>query len=180
MDAANNTLSHLHLSEGPSKPADDSDAPRSHVFSDTPQETQLYSPLDVGKRQVRVMRILPGRRRRIECRSIVIELAWIAFCDALSYAWGDHNDRVDISVNVHTLSVTRNLYNALRCFRKDKTMTSSWIWVDSICINQADVAERGEQVKLMRHIYFEVRLVHVWLGTPDPPTHRLLDKLAVF
>jgi hypothetical protein len=45
--------------------------------------------------------------------------------------------------------------------------TSRLFWIDAICINQADNAERGHQVELMRQIYKAPANVLAWLGTPD-------------
>jgi hypothetical protein len=40
------------------------------------------------------------------------------------------------------------------------------MWIDAICINQADIAEREAQVKLMRRIYQQASTVVIWLGKP--------------
>ncbi|KAI1461666.1 heterokaryon incompatibility protein-domain-containing protein [Annulohypoxylon moriforme] len=37
-------------------------------------------------------------------------------------------------------------------------------WIDAICINQGDIKERTEQVKLMRRIYTTASMVRIWLG----------------
>ncbi|KAK0106269.1 hypothetical protein ONS96_003909 [Cadophora gregata f. sp. sojae] len=38
------------------------------------------------------------------------------------------------------------------------------IWIDAICVNQSDIDERNEQVRLMRRIYTETSRCFVWLG----------------
>jgi hypothetical protein len=38
------------------------------------------------------------------------------------------------------------------------------LWVDALCINQADIEERDEQVKKMGSIYSKARQVVIWLG----------------
>jgi hypothetical protein len=40
----------------------------------------------------------------------------------------------------------------------------SKIWVDSVCINQKDPAERSSQVAMMRDIYESSEEVVIWLG----------------
>lgn len=40
-----------------------------------------------------------------------------------------------------------------------------FIWIDALCINQADLKECSEQVKGMCDIYRSARRVHIWLGT---------------
>ncbi|OAQ66840.1 heterokaryon incompatibility protein (HET) domain-containing protein [Pochonia chlamydosporia 170] len=39
-----------------------------------------------------------------------------------------------------------------------------YLWIDQICINQADIQERGHQVSLMAEIYSKADSVYVWLG----------------
>ncbi len=41
------------------------------------------------------------------------------------------------------------------------------LWVDAVCINQADLKERGSQVQLMRRIYSSAETVLAWLGDND-------------
>ncbi|KAI0523661.1 heterokaryon incompatibility protein-domain-containing protein [Xylaria bambusicola] len=43
------------------------------------------------------------------------------------------------------------------------------VWVDAICINQDDLAERANQVKLMRKIYQAASTVKIWLGKEQKP-----------
>ncbi|EMT68770.1 Heterokaryon incompatibility protein 6, OR allele, partial [Fusarium odoratissimum] len=40
------------------------------------------------------------------------------------------------------------------------------LWIDAICINQADVDEKNTQVPLMQKIYGQGQNVLVWLGEP--------------
>lgn len=69
------------------------------------------------------------------------------------------------------MSITRNLYDALLRLRKpDDTLR---IWADALCINQNDMAERRQQVQLMRRIYQQCEKCLVWLGP-----HTELDGLA--
>jgi hypothetical protein len=47
---------------------------------------------------------------------------------------------------------------------------SQLLWIDAICINQANTAERNHQVNLMRSVYAQASIVLVWLGEVDPQT----------
>ncbi|ODA81712.1 hypothetical protein RJ55_00215 [Drechmeria coniospora] len=54
------------------------------------------------------------------------------------------------------------------------------IWADAICINQADVEEKGAQVTMMDRIYSNAAYVVAWLGPPDGQSEtglRTLDTL---
>ncbi|WYZ43182.1 hypothetical protein EsH8_VI_000881 [Colletotrichum jinshuiense] len=85
--------------------------------------------------------------------------------EALSYVWGDPSQRKNVKCSCHTVSVTKNLYDALQHFRlPDRELL---IWVDALCINQEDMEERAHQVQLMRGIYTRATRVVVWLGLDD-------------
>ena len=51
-------------------------------------------------------------------------------------------------------------------------------WIDALCINQDDVEEKNEQVKLMCKIYSKAKKVYAWLGKPDIASLNLLQKIA--
>lgn len=74
--------------------------------------------------------------------------------EALSCAWGESALERPPSILLnghHELTVTDNLYNALR--RLCRRFLPRTLWIDAICINQADVDERGHQVSMMRVVY---------------------------
>jgi len=94
--------------------------------------------------------------------------------EALSYAWGDLRDTEAVSVWLDqksdgpqqgSLQVTYPLAVALRHLRQsDKPRR---MWIDAICINQQDHAERSRQVLRMRDIFRLAIRVIVWLGLAD-------------
>ena len=93
--------------------------------------------------------------------------------DALSYCWGDKTLIRTIEVNGHPgFVVTSNLFAAIRRAR-DKTLPTV-IWVDMICIHQADLSERSQQVSMMREIFEQAQKVLCWLG-PCGSTAAVLD-----
>ncbi|CAI6332213.1 unnamed protein product [Periconia digitata] len=84
---------------------------------------------------------------------------------ALSYVWGDPNRRdAVITCNGAPLKITKSLQDALKEIRQTDESVS--IWADAICINQADLTERAEQVMHMASIYRDAWKVIVYLG-PD-------------
>ncbi len=86
---------------------------------------------------------------------------------ALSYVWGDASIRKEINVNGHTVSITSNLFSALRRIQdglESPNQSEVLLWADAICINQQDLSERSEQVQLMRSIYQQASLTVAWLG----------------
>lgn len=64
--------------------------------------------------------------------------------------------------------MTRNLHAALKRLRlPDKPRT---LWVDAICINEADLVEKSRQVALMGEIYSKTTRGIIFLGEePEEP-----------
>lgn len=62
--------------------------------------------------------------------------------------------------------MTNNLFDALQQFRaRDlERLTTFWLWADTVCINQADLAERGQQLAIMHRIFRKAFTVRIWLG----------------
>jgi len=57
------------------------------------------------------------------------------------------------------------------------------IWVDALCINQADLAERATQVQLMGRIYKSAHVVFAWVGKDDRLSvlaHSAVDMILDF
>lgn len=82
--------------------------------------------------------------------------------EALSYRWGDEisPDKIVLDTVEHT--VTQNLHDALEYFRIRKPGTP--LWIDALSINQLDVSEKNQQLKIMPHIYFRAVRILIWLG----------------
>jgi len=96
--------------------------------------------------------------------------------EALSYVWGDPHDTIPFSCAGRRLHVTRNLHAALRKMRMINDMRKhAPLWIDAVCINQANVDEKTVQVRLMGEIYAGASLVHIWLH--DVPRESVADTL---
>ena len=98
--------------------------------------------------------------------------------EAISYVWGSSQDRVDINCDGEMISATRNCDEVLRSLRGART--SRLLWIDAICINQNNMAERNQQVKIMGLIYRCAVRVLVWLGSGTPYSDSALKFLASF
>ena len=84
---------------------------------------------------------------------------------ALSYVWGSPTRSRLITLNGTTIPVTLNLYEALLHLRRSQRIKQGFkLWIDAICINQADINERSQQVARMRDIYALAWQVVLWLG----------------
>ncbi len=49
------------------------------------------------------------------------------------------------------------------------------LWIDARCINQADIAERNNQLRIMPHIYNRAHMVLAWLGTAKENRTSVMD-----
>lgn len=84
---------------------------------------------------------------------------------ALSYVWGSPTPVRTIQINDEPFSVGDNLYQALRQLRRSQRIIQGLrMWIDAICINQDDLAERSREVARMRDIYAHAWQVVIWLG----------------
>lgn len=99
--------------------------------------------------------------------------------EALSYTWGDPGGTKSIMFHdsIMRLAVGDNCYNALRRLRGKDSYRS--LWIDAICINQIDVAERARQVCIMDRIFDFASGVVVYLGEQVTECRALLDEWAI-
>jgi hypothetical protein len=82
---------------------------------------------------------------------------------AVSYCWvkGLWTERLPLA-NGACLKVSRSVISILR--HVAGIASGLPIWIDAICINQADGKEKSSQVGMMRQIYARARCVFVWLA----------------
>lgn len=86
--------------------------------------------------------------------------------EALSYVWGDDGKSDAILIAGRSLSITPNLAEVLRQVRLPDERRA--VWADSICIDQANAEEKGQQVALMGEIYTQSSCTNICLGLKQP------------
>ncbi|KAH7092484.1 heterokaryon incompatibility protein-domain-containing protein [Paraphoma chrysanthemicola] len=128
----------------------------------------IYAPLPPGTiRLLRPTLLSQPGERAWDLETVRIDEPDLKF-NALSYTWGLRTKPVPITLNNQRFLVQRNLYSALpylaiRCMRGSEQS----IWIDALCINQADEEEKTHQIRLMSQIYRKAQSVWVWLGLAD-------------
>ncbi|KAK8106967.1 HET-domain-containing protein [Apiospora kogelbergensis] len=124
-----------------------------------------YKPLSKPN-DIRLLDILPGAAEEPPSISLrAVNLSDDPDFEALSYVWGDVKKTKEILCNGHLVRVTANLHDALHQLRlPDRPRT---LWADALCINQSDLDERSQQVRIMHLIYQSCRRCVIWLGLPD-------------
>lgn len=135
----------------------------------------IYTPLGDPSSNIRLLEIHvreAKRRPAVTCRMRTVSLDDAPPFAALSYVWGDADDRENIVVNSQLVSVTKNLETALRHAPSFQGMHPACspiflLWADAICIDQQNNIERGAQVQLMAKIFQQAECVFAWLGSED-------------
>lgn len=96
--------------------------------------------------------------------------------EALSYCWSDATTLRPIVCDDAVIFVTESLCMALqRLHLPDETRI---LWVDALCINQGDLAEKNWQVRMMSEIYKNSRRVLAYLGE-DMQKSEYLEKFIL-
>ncbi|KAM0713931.1 hypothetical protein Q7P37_010893 [Cladosporium fusiforme] len=144
----------------------------------------VYIPM-TRKGEIRVLEILPGMSQQPlygslhhvtfedgECPldnrkcgrnfTVSVSNAAIVCYTALSYVWGSSVLECTVDIGEISLGITRSLDTAIRHLRHEKE--SVIVWIDQICINQSDLAEKTAQVQLMSLIYERAWNTVIWLG----------------
>ncbi|KAK0383633.1 hypothetical protein NLU13_9544 [Sarocladium strictum] len=86
-----------------------------------------------------------------------------------------HHDTINL--NSCTFNVLPNLHTALQYVVYARP--GQYIWVDSICINQADPDERAAQVSIMDTVYTAAAETVIWLGEENEHTSSALHTIRL-
>ncbi|KAI6383309.1 hypothetical protein MCOR25_000229 [Pyricularia grisea] len=126
-----------------------------------------YEPL-VGS-DIRLLQLFPlnsGDGNLVQCKLVQVPLESVhSNYKALSYAWGDAKVKRTVSINGQEVQVNASLEECLRQFcQPGHDELPYLLWVDALCINQADLTERSAQVLRMKDIYSAAEEVLIWLG----------------
>ncbi|KAK0651158.1 heterokaryon incompatibility protein-domain-containing protein [Cercophora newfieldiana] len=95
---------------------------------------------------------------------------------ALSYVWGDATHPKYITLGgEHHFPVTENLHAVLRSLRKRHEGIR--LWVDAVCINQANYEEKRVQIGLMRRVYQQAEEVVAYVPLPDQDQGNVVELI---
>jgi Heterokaryon incompatibility protein (HET) len=123
--------------------------------------TYKHTPLS-HKEGIRLLLLKSGTDDVLECELIEFSIDTIASYEALSYTWGPPNPQKYIVCHGKKLPITENCEAALRHLRLP--LAGRLLWVDSICIDQFNIIEKNQQLRLMGNIYSRAKDVLIWLG----------------
>lgn len=121
-----------------------------------------YEPLSY---EARLLRIEKGEGPELRCKIVRVHSLEEAKYEALSYTCGSERTVRNITIisgDDYNFPVTESCYNAIKRLRRANSART--VWVDAVCINQDDISERNQQVKIMPKIFKNAERVFVYLG----------------
>ncbi|KAK5721125.1 hypothetical protein LTR15_007089 [Elasticomyces elasticus] len=122
--------------------------------------------LDAERRQIRLLTFEFNERKEIQGRFKVVSLNQPPRYTALSYLWGSEPpDRV-IWIDSRPFLVRPGLFAYIELATEGTI--GQGIFIDAICINQDNAAEKTSQIALMGSLYTLAFEVTVWFGDGSP------------
>ncbi|KAH8680042.1 heterokaryon incompatibility protein-domain-containing protein, partial [Tricladium varicosporioides] len=131
-----------------------------------------YQPLDASRSQIRLLKIdrSLSPTAKVRCHLEVFDLYNAPHYTGLSYRWtylepdtaqrpSPEVTKKSMVVDGKLFYVSENLANFLEVFREQPQNEPIWLWIDQICINQEDIPERNQQIRLMSDIYIRCQTV---------------------
>lgn len=132
---------------------------------------QGYVPLDVARREIRLLDIGPN----LTCSLRHASLDDMPLYQAVSYYWGAPGKEMPITVNERVVTLRKTLHRFFEILQRRCTHLT--VWVDVLCINQRDRVEQSQQVAMMGNIYQQASSVYSWLGDGDADTDYAMQYL---
>lgn len=139
----------------------------------------LYTPLNALQKEIRVLRL---DHELGEHEPLCFQMSTVSLSEpvarpycAISYTWGVNPERTRMRINGKDAMVPRSAAEALRgilynLLHTTEEAASTALWIDAICIDQENRAEKSWQVAMMDDLYSKAGSVFVWLGPADHAT----------
>ncbi|KAK3489759.1 heterokaryon incompatibility protein-domain-containing protein [Neurospora crassa] len=138
-----------------------------------------YRQLD-HENAIRLLSIIPGSGEENSSTYSLLhaELGKIPY-QALSYEWGlPSDDDPNITIDGHTVRIRKNLSEALKQVSSViRYLDFLLLWIDALCINQHDDAEKSQQVQKMGKIFSSAKKVLAWTGPMANDSDYAMDVL---
>lgn len=126
------------------------------------------SPSADNKPRMRLLKLLPRLPfGRINCKLVDVAVGEIDEYEAISYTWGAWELSGVIFIDGKPMLVSSNVEDLL--YHLSFYFKSRFLWIDQICINQADNDEKTSQIPLMGDIYRDAANTIVWLDNVEEP-----------
>ena len=139
----------------------------------------MYQYTTIKPDEVRLLK-LQGASDSIECELHIFQRNNAPIYNALSYCWGSDQRTEAVSCNGEDILITGNLRVVLDQLSQPRWHSPdyrTWFWIDAICINQFDDAEKASQVAAMGGTYSNAAKVLVSLGATADDSDLAMDSL---
>jgi hypothetical protein len=147
--------------------------------AEPPPLANLYDDLQDG--QIRLFELDTSTAENIVGRLQTVEMSSAPPFYALSYVCGSDACSEEITINDRAVLVKPNLFAALQELRshfEGRQVARIAIWIDAICINQCNEAEKTKQILKMHGVFSGAVEVLVWLGAVDDNIRMVLRIFA--
>ncbi|RMD44114.1 hypothetical protein DV735_g983, partial [Chaetothyriales sp. CBS 134920] len=135
---------------------------RIHPVRDN-EQTSKYEYEQLQQMKVRILSLHPGRPDdQITCSLKTFLFNDCPLYTAISHRWiAPGGDIATIWIDGKQLNIQPAVFELLRTLRQRHELRT--LWIDAICINQADDSEKAGQIPLMREIYSRASCSIAWL-----------------
>jgi hypothetical protein len=142
-------------------------------------EDRRYSYKLISEDEIRLLRVFrAGKDARFEVELIHMSLIKrpIEYL-AVSYTWDDPYEYSKVYFSSgHFLQITKSVHIILDTLLAPGDCIH--LWIDGLCINQKDEAEKSAQVMLMREIYSYAQQVVICLGEATSSSDKAMDSIV--
>ncbi|KAK5688839.1 hypothetical protein LTS10_000817 [Elasticomyces elasticus] len=136
-------------------------------------------PGTLRKDEIRLIRLLPNRAANtMRCETAIASLSSNPTYIALSYTWGAPPDSHAIEIDGQEVHIRKNLWRFFDRFSRLHVDWPAFVWVDSLCNNQNNTAEKTRQISQMGRIFYQARKVVVWLGPAYSDSDVAMEAIA--
>ncbi|KAI0403183.1 putative heterokaryon incompatibility protein [Xylaria palmicola] len=126
-----------------------------------------YQHAALGSGEIRLLKVSKSTPwSPVRCELVPVRLDKTPLFETVSYTWGAQVALKPIIMNGGRFMVSERVYDIVH--DRASCLMTRYLWIDSICINQRNEAEKSSQVQLMRKIYNSSFQTVIWLGyAPD-------------
>ncbi|KAI0515447.1 HET-domain-containing protein [Xylaria bambusicola] len=136
----------------------------------------IYEPLPAGPfiRLLQVVDLDPASGQAVcDFNIVCLDGKSVPEYTAVSYTWdhpATHVSSITFSNSpLSSLPLSQTLHDLFKELQARNERRA--LWIDALCIDQGNAAERAAQVAMMDRVFSSARRVMVWLGPSTPETH---------
>lgn len=139
----------------------------------------IYQPLRTAT-SIRILSLWRNERGSVQVALKPVDLDDCPRFTTVSYAWGTatSHDKT-VTINGEPVVVLETVHSLLDLLcDTPQVQEDAYFWIDSICIDQANLKERETQVGLMDRVFRQAWRTIAWLGPRSPTTDEAMDFLV--